>query len=121
MQRVDLDRVQLVVPVVARLASWFRGYLAQSFRVRLVGLVQSFLVHPVYLVQLFPVHPEHMIHPKWTICLGAPKTGCKSPYITGELYLFDIGIPRLCWKRVGVKGNTIPWGADFLVALEYET
>ena len=67
-----------------------------------------------------PHHPEHVIRPKWTVCLGAPKTGCKSINITGELYLVDIGIPRLCWKRVGVKGNTIPWGADFLVALEYQ-
>ncbi|GAA5805557.1 hypothetical protein HPULCUR_011076 [Helicostylum pulchrum] len=68
-----------------------------------------------------PHHSEHMIHPKWTICLGAPKSGCKSEQVTGELYLVDIGIPRLCWKRVGIKGNTIPWGADFLVALEYDT
>jgi hydroxyethylthiazole kinase-like uncharacterized protein yjeF len=66
-------------------------------------------------------HDEHRIHhPTWTICLGAPKTGCKGLNITGKLYLVDIGIPRLCWKRVGIKGNTIPWGADFLVALEYD-
>jgi hydroxyethylthiazole kinase-like uncharacterized protein yjeF len=67
-----------------------------------------------------PDHPEYMIRPKWTICLGAAKTGCKSIRVTGELYLVDIGIPRLAWKRVGIKGNTIPWGADFLVALEYD-
>lgn len=66
-------------------------------------------------------HSEHRIHhPTWTLCLGAPKTGCKGLDITGKLYLVDIGIPRLCWKRVGIKGNTIPWGADFLVALEYD-
>jgi hydroxyethylthiazole kinase-like uncharacterized protein yjeF len=63
---------------------------------------------------------EYIIHPTWTICLGAPKTGCKGLNITGKLYLVDIGIPRLCWKRVGIKGNTIPWGADFLVSLEYD-
>ncbi|KAF1798420.1 YjeF N-terminal domain-containing protein [Mucor lusitanicus] len=68
-----------------------------------------------------PHHPDYTIHPKWTICLGAPKTGCKSSHITGDLYLVDVGIPRLCWKRVGIKGNTIPWGADFLVALRYDT
>ncbi|KAL7333019.1 enhancer of mRNA decapping, variant 2 [Mucor circinelloides] len=68
-----------------------------------------------------PHHPDYTIHPKWTICLGAPKTGCKSSNITGDLYLVDVGIPRLCWKRVGIKGNTIPWGADFLVALQYDT
>ncbi|KAI9357465.1 YjeF N-terminal domain-containing protein [Pilaira anomala] len=68
-----------------------------------------------------PHHPDHMIYPKWTICLGAPKSGCKSEQVTGDLYLVDIGIPRLCWERVGMKGSTIPWGADFLVALEYKT
>ncbi|CEP17970.1 hypothetical protein [Parasitella parasitica] len=68
-----------------------------------------------------PHHPDFTIHPKWTICLGAPKTGCKSTNITGDLYLVDIGVPRLCWKRAGIKGNTIPWGADFLVALKYDT
>lgn len=32
----------------------------------------------------------------------------------------DLGIPRTCWKRAGVKaGGGMPWGADFLVALEY--
>lgn len=67
-----------------------------------------------------PHHSEYVIHPKWTLCLGAPKNGCKSARITGELFLVDIGVPRLCWKRVGIKGNTMPWGADFLVALKYE-
>ncbi|CAO3615598.1 unnamed protein product [Mucor hiemalis] len=67
-----------------------------------------------------PHHSEYVIHPKWTLCLAAPKNGCKSARITGELFLIDIGVPRLCWKRVGIKGNTMPWGADFLVALEYE-
>ncbi|KAG2180227.1 hypothetical protein INT43_004016 [Umbelopsis isabellina] len=61
----------------------------------------------------------HRIHPKWTVCLGAPKTGCTSRDITGELYMGDLGIPRVCWKRAGVKGGSMPWGAEFLVALEY--
>ncbi|GAB5593119.1 enhancer of mRNA decapping [Umbelopsis nana] len=62
----------------------------------------------------------HRIHPKWTLCLGAPKVGCNSRSVTGELYMADLGIPRGCWKRVGVKGGSgMPWGADFLVALEY--
>ncbi|KAI8975468.1 YjeF N-terminal domain-containing protein [Mycotypha africana] len=68
-----------------------------------------------------PLHPEHMIHPKWTLCLGAPLSGCKSLNVTGELYLMDVGIPKICWRKVGMKGNTIPWCADFLVALEYNT
>jgi NAD(P)H-hydrate repair Nnr-like enzyme with NAD(P)H-hydrate epimerase domain len=67
-----------------------------------------------------PMHPEYIIRPKWTICLGAPKSGCKSKNVTGDLFLLDIGISRLSWKKIGIKGNTIPWGADFLVALDYD-
>ncbi|KAF9308348.1 enhancer of mRNA decapping [Podila horticola] len=59
------------------------------------------------------------VRPKWTLCLGAPKTGCRSRATTGELFLTDLGIPRTCWKRAGVKGWGMPWGADFLVGLEY--
>ncbi|RUP48462.1 hypothetical protein BC936DRAFT_144531 [Jimgerdemannia flammicorona] len=66
-----------------------------------------------------PSHPHYHIHPKWTLCLGAPKTGCRSRAITGELFLTDIGVPRQCWRRVGVKGWGMPWGSEFLVGLEY--
>ncbi|KAG0271647.1 enhancer of mRNA decapping [Linnemannia exigua] len=59
------------------------------------------------------------VRPKWTLCLGAPKAGCRSRSTTGELFLTDLGIPRACWKRAGVKGWGMPWGADFLVGLEY--
>jgi hypothetical protein len=68
-----------------------------------------------------PVNSAHYIHPKWTLCLGAPKIGCKSRTITGELFLADIGIPRVCWKRIGVKGWGMPWGSEYLVGLEYST
>ncbi|KAI8374378.1 YjeF N-terminal domain-containing protein [Radiomyces spectabilis] len=64
-------------------------------------------------------HTLYHVRPMWTLCLGAPKTGCVSPSITGELYMVDLGIPRLCWKRAGVKGWTVPWGADFVIALQY--
>ncbi|KAI8974492.1 YjeF N-terminal domain-containing protein [Pilobolus umbonatus] len=67
-----------------------------------------------------PYNPECYIRPQRTICLGAPKTGCRSIQITGELYLVDIGIPKLCWKKIGIKGNVVPWGADFVVGLEYD-
>ncbi|KAF8926914.1 enhancer of mRNA decapping [Dissophora ornata] len=59
------------------------------------------------------------VRPKWTLCLGAPKAGCRSRSTTGELFLTDLGIPRACWKKAGVKGWGMPWGADFLVGLEY--
>ncbi|KAG0001495.1 enhancer of mRNA decapping [Modicella reniformis] len=59
------------------------------------------------------------VRPKWTLCLGAPKAGCRSRSTTGELFLADLGIPRNCWKKAGVKGWGMPWGADFLVGLEY--
>ncbi|KAI8142950.1 YjeF N-terminal domain-containing protein [Fennellomyces sp. T-0311] len=61
------------------------------------------------------------IRPRWTVCLGAPKSGCVSQDVTGELYLADTGIPKICWKLAGVKSYTPPWGADFLIALEYVT
>ncbi|KAF9112299.1 enhancer of mRNA decapping [Mortierella sp. AM989] len=59
------------------------------------------------------------IRPKWTLCLGAPKAGCRSRITTGELFLTDLGIPKGCWKKAGVRGWSMPWGADFLVGLEY--
>ncbi|KAF9348755.1 enhancer of mRNA decapping [Mortierella sp. NVP85] len=59
------------------------------------------------------------VRPRWTLCLGAPKAGCRSRSTTGELFLADLGIPRTCWKKAGVKGWGVPWGADFLVGLEY--
>ncbi|CAB4422958.1 unnamed protein product [Rhizophagus irregularis] len=68
-----------------------------------------------------PVNSAHYIHPKWTLCLGAPKSGCKSRTVTGELFLADIGVPRVCWKRIGVKGWGMPWGSEYLVGLEYST
>ncbi|CAG8637992.1 7096_t:CDS:10 [Dentiscutata erythropus] len=68
-----------------------------------------------------PSNPVHYIHPKWTLCLGAPKSGCKSRAVTGELFLADIGIPRVCWKKIGVKGWGMPWGSEYLIGLEYAT
>ncbi|KAI8097646.1 YjeF N-terminal domain-containing protein [Halteromyces radiatus] len=64
-------------------------------------------------------HPIHYIQPHWTVCLGAPKTGCISTKVTGELYMVDLGYPRLCWKKVGLKSLAIPWGANFVVGLKY--
>lgn len=61
----------------------------------------------------------HCVRPTWTVCLGAPKTGCLSSEVTGELFMVDLGIPKASWKRASAKGWTLPWGADFLVALEY--
>jgi hypothetical protein len=78
------------------------------------------LIILVYFSLDYGSEGPHRIHPKWTICLAAPKVGCTSRSVTGELYMGDLGIPRTCWKRVGVKGGGgMPWGADFLVALEY--
>ncbi|CAB4423279.1 unnamed protein product [Rhizophagus irregularis] len=45
-----------------------------------------------------PVNSAHYIHPKWTLCLGAPKV-----------------------DRIGVKGWGMPWGSEYLVGLEYST
>lgn len=61
----------------------------------------------------------HHIQPKWTLCFGAPKQGCTSRAITGELFLADIGIPSVSWRNAGVKRCNIAWGAEFVLALEY--
>ncbi|KAI7872142.1 YjeF N-terminal domain-containing protein [Spinellus fusiger] len=68
-----------------------------------------------------PFHIMHYIRPKWTLCFGAPKMGCISRNITGELFLADIGIPSAAWPRVNGLAFNIPWGADFVLALEYQT
>lgn len=67
-----------------------------------------------------PFHVMHYIQPKWTLCFGAPKQGCISRNVTGELFLADLGIPSISWKKCGVKPSHIPWGAEFILALEYE-
>ncbi|KAF7730714.1 enhancer of mRNA decapping [Apophysomyces ossiformis] len=66
-----------------------------------------------------PFHVMHYIRPKWTLCFGAPKQGCTSREVTGELFLADMGIPAISWKSVGISRNNIPWGAEFVLALEY--
>ncbi|CDS04909.1 hypothetical protein LRAMOSA07439 [Lichtheimia ramosa] len=66
-----------------------------------------------------PFHVMHHIQPKWTLCFGAPKQGCTSRAITGELFLADMGIPSASWRKAGINRCKIPWGADFILALEY--
>ncbi|RKO86369.1 YjeF N-terminal domain-containing protein, partial [Blyttiomyces helicus] len=47
-----------------------------------------------------PVSPSHYIFAKWTLALGLPKTGhLRSRELTGELFLADIGIPRIVVHR----------------------
>ncbi|KAI9024378.1 YjeF N-terminal domain-containing protein [Phycomyces nitens] len=66
-----------------------------------------------------PFHVMHHIKPKWTLCFGAPKIGCTSRSVTGELFLADIGIPPVAWEEVAGESYNIPWGPSFLLALEY--
>ncbi|KAI8073861.1 YjeF N-terminal domain-containing protein [Gongronella butleri] len=66
-----------------------------------------------------PQHPTSVIRPMWTACLAAPKTGCIAPHVTGDLYLIDLGFPRQCWKRAGLKKPDLPWGTHFVMALAY--
>ncbi|CEP18638.1 hypothetical protein [Parasitella parasitica] len=61
---------------------------------------------------------DTFIHPKWTLCLGAPYTGCISRNTTGELFLADTGLPFSCFEK-SVPDFHIPWGSDFVLALEY--
>ena len=78
------------------------------------------LLNIFYILGL-PFHVMHHIQPKWTLCFGAPKQGCTSRAITGELFLADIGIPSVSWRRIGISRCKIPWGAEFVIALEYDS
>ncbi|KAI9137789.1 YjeF N-terminal domain-containing protein [Paraphysoderma sedebokerense] len=64
--------------------------------------------------------PPIYIVPKWTLCLGIPKSGLISRNVTGELFLTDLGIPNSLWRRVGVREweNGV-WEGAWLVGLEY--
>ncbi|KAI8983922.1 YjeF N-terminal domain-containing protein [Mycotypha africana] len=61
---------------------------------------------------------SNYIKPKWTLCLGAPHAGCVGRHITGELFIADIGLPSHSFEQ-SRPGFRIPWGSDFLLALEY--
>ncbi|KAI8074844.1 hypothetical protein BC940DRAFT_362932 [Gongronella butleri] len=65
-----------------------------------------------------PFHVMHYISPKWTLCFGAPVEGCLSSKVTGGLFVADIGIPVIAWRKLGIKG--IVWGSDFVMSLEYD-
>jgi NAD(P)H-hydrate repair Nnr-like enzyme with NAD(P)H-hydrate epimerase domain len=65
-----------------------------------------------------PYHVNHRIKPKWTLCYGAPASGCASRNITGELFVADIGIPVTTWKKANVH-PIVPFGQDIIIALEY--
>ena len=65
------------------------------------------------------------IEPKWTLCLGSPKSGVTDRTLCGEIFLADIGIPRIVFDRVSVDEQgrkkfkyRSPYGDRFLVALE---
>lgn len=61
-----------------------------------------------------------IVQPKYTLCLGAPKTGLPSRSLTGEVFVADIGIPRMVWKCVGVRNwSASVFGCDYVVGLEY--
>ncbi|KAJ1976522.1 enhancer of mRNA decapping [Dimargaris verticillata] len=64
-------------------------------------------------------NPYEMIVPRWTLCFGAPSAELTSRAMSGELTLADMGVPHALWKRVGVRQWRMPWGADYLVGLEY--
>ncbi|KAH8556093.1 YjeF N-terminal domain-containing protein [Umbelopsis sp. PMI_123] len=65
-----------------------------------------------------PYHVNHRVKPKWTLCYGAPTSGCASRNVTGELFVADIGIPAMAWKKANVN-PIVPFGQDIIIALEY--
>ncbi|KAI8826915.1 YjeF N-terminal domain-containing protein [Fimicolochytrium jonesii] len=75
-----------------------------------------------------PMSPLHHIKPKWTLALGLPKIGHlrADREVVGELFLADLGIPRVVFQKVNLsksQGNNKfrwipPFGDKFLVGLE---
>lgn len=40
------------------------------------------------------------VTPKWTLCMGIPKSGLTNRHITGELFLADVAIPKFVFDKV---------------------
>ena len=59
--------------------------------------------------------PGECIRARWTMTLALPKTGLL-PERTGELFLADIGIPEVTYRRLGLN-YTSPFGRRFWVRL----
>ncbi|KAJ3288182.1 enhancer of mRNA decapping [Borealophlyctis nickersoniae] len=69
-----------------------------------------------------PVSPSNHVNAKWTLALGLPKTGhLRAREAVGELFLADIGIPRVVFQK-GAKAGRVkympPFADKFLVGLE---
>ena len=78
-----------------------------------------------------PSSPPHCIQPKWTLAFGLPKTGLTLRDKTGELFLADIGIPKIVFERAEDRLRTLglggygsvgkfkpPFGDKFIVGIE---
>ncbi|KAI8850931.1 YjeF N-terminal domain-containing protein [Chytridium lagenaria] len=69
-----------------------------------------------------PTSPSHYVNAKWTVALGLPKTGLMTRELSGELFLADIGIPKIrLAAAVGMARIKYvpPFGEKFLIALTY--
>ena len=61
--------------------------------------------------------PGEFIRPTWTMTLALPKSGLL-PQVTGQLFLADIGIPVVGFRRVA-PSYISPYGNRFRVGLIY--
>lgn len=61
--------------------------------------------------------PGEFIRPTWTMTLALPKSGLLPP-ITGQIFLADIGIPVVGFRRV-TPSYVSPYGNRFRVGLVY--
>ncbi|MCJ1433166.1 enhancer of mRNA decapping [Xylographa pallens] len=66
--------------------------------------------------------------PKYVVCLGAPKAWLLATLRdsgkrdTTHVYLVDIGISNLAWKRLGNRRNRgVDFGSDWVVKLRYQS
>lgn len=63
--------------------------------------------------------PGHVIVPKWTLCLGIPKSGLTNSSCTGALYLADVGFPNPIWSHIGIEAWSSPFSNQFIVPLKF--
>ncbi|KAJ3115191.1 enhancer of mRNA decapping [Phlyctochytrium bullatum] len=69
-----------------------------------------------------PTSPSHYVSAKWTVAFGLPKTGLMSRDYTGELFLADIGIPKIVFQkfgRVGAGGSVVTAAASGMARIKY--
>ncbi|KAJ3217993.1 enhancer of mRNA decapping [Dinochytrium kinnereticum] len=97
---------------VSGLTGAFKEYSVLQFAHTFYGVLRT---KPLTFIACVgqPTSPAHYINAKWTMAFGLPKTGLMSRDLTGELFLADLGIPKIVFHKFGRVG---PGGGGGLAA-----